>query len=416
MSEKRYYTAKEAAKLLGVSRSTLYAYVSRGLIRSEQAAGGERRQRRYYAEDIEKLRARKEGRRNPEKLAQDALHWGAPVLDSSITLIDNDNLYYRGQDVTRLAQESSVEEVAALLWTGAAENATHLFNPEALVSAERYEAMLLHMQMDGANLSALQELQTMLPAAMADDLSAYDLRPAIVAQTGARILRLMVSVVAGDNVPENLPLAEMLQQGICPHDEQATRLLNAALILMADHELNASSFAARIVASVRATPYAAVLAGLAALQGSKHGGETMHVEAFFRETGLEAKNAVPVLQQHLQRSGRVPGFGHRLYPAGDPRARVLVEMLREHYPDHPVMDFGSKLIETAQERLDAAPSADFALVLLAHVLGLDSEVPITLFALGRSIGWIGHSIEQYEQDRMIRPRARYTGSLPHDSA
>lgn len=413
MPEKRYYTAKEAAELLGVSRSTLYAYVSRGLIRSEQASGEERRQRRYYAEDIEKLRARKEGRRNPEKLAQDALHWGAPVMDSAITLIDNNRLYYRGQDVAHLARNDTVEQVAALIWTGDAENANPLFDPALQVSAQQYEAMLLQMQINGANFNSLQELQSFLPAAMADDLGAYDLRPAVVAQTGARILRLMVSVIAGD-VLETLPLAQMLQQGICPDDEHAVEMLNAALIVMADHELNASSFVSRIVASTRATPYAAVIAGLSALQGVKHGGETLHVEAFFQETGFQQERIAAVLQQHLQRSGRIPGFGHILYPEGDPRAQVLVELLREHYADHPYMTFGNTLIQAVQERLGDAPSVDFALVLLSHVLGLREDSPITLFALGRTIGWIGHAIEQYELNRMIRPRARYTGTLPED--
>jgi len=413
MPEKRYYTAKEAAELLGVSRSTLYAYVSRGLIRSEQAASGERRQRRYYAEDIEKLRARKEGRRNPEKLAQDALHWGTPVMDSAITLIDNNNLYYRGQAVAKLAREFTVEQVAALIWTGDIENAAHLFNSEQPILAQHYEAMLLHMQINGAKFNTLQELQSLLPAAMADDLGAYDLRPTAVAQTGARILRLMVSVVAGD-VPETLPLAQMLQQGICPDDDHAVDMLNAALIVMADHELNASSFVARTVASTRATPYAAVIAGLSALQGTKHGGETLHVEAFLQEIGFKKERISPVLQHHLQLNGRIPGFGHLLYPAGDPRAKVLVNMLQTHYAGHPTMVFGKALIEAVQDRLGQAPSVDFALVLLSHVLGLKEDAPITLFALGRSIGWIGHAIEQYEQDRMIRPRARYTGSLPED--
>lgn len=411
MSKKRYYTAKEAAEILGISQQTLYAYVSRGLIRSEQAAE-EKRQRRYYVEDIEKLLARKAGRRNPEMLAQDALHWGSPVLDSAITLIHDGNLYYRGYDVAELAQKYTVEQVASLIWTGSFDHATGLFDTTQAVSAQKYESMLLHMEMDGAQLSSLQEMQTFLPAAMADDLAAYDLRPQVVIQTGARILRLMVSIVAGD-VLEAQPLAQMLQQGLCPEDDRAIQLLSAAMVVMADHELNASSFAARVVASARANPYALVLAGLSALQGSRHGGETMHVQAFFQQTGYDVNNIATVMQSQLQLLGRVPGFGHRLYPGGDPRARILLGLLMETYPDHPVVTFAKTLLQIAQERLNEAPSADLALVLLTDVLGLDQDTPLTLFALGRSIGWIGHAIEQYEQDRMIRPRARYVGVPPN---
>lgn len=197
MPSKRYLKAKEAAELLNISISTLYAYVSRGLIRSEQSAEG-KRQRRYYAEDIEKLLARKEGRRNPEKLAKDALHWGAPVLDSAITLIDKDKLYYRGYDVEVLARENIIEEVVALIWTQDINSAKELFGID--VSAQKYEMMLLHMGMDGAALNTVQELQTFLPSAAADDLAAYDLRPKSVATTGARIMRLMASVAAGKSL------------------------------------------------------------------------------------------------------------------------------------------------------------------------------------------------------------------------
>src|SRR6185503_10200847 len=110
--------AKEATKLLGVNRATLYAYVSRGFIRSE-AVPGKPRERRYAREDVERLRMRAEERRNPEKTAENALRWGVPVLESSITLIDDGALYYRGHDVATLARERTIEEVASLIWTGA---------------------------------------------------------------------------------------------------------------------------------------------------------------------------------------------------------------------------------------------------------------------------------------------------------
>jgi citrate synthase len=406
---KRYLTAQQAAKTLAISLSTLYAYVSRGLIRSEQTGDG-KRQRRYYAEDVEKLLARREGRRNPETLAKDALHWGAPVLDSAITLIDGGKVYYRGKDVIELAHQHTVEQVAAFIWTGDMSKADSLFDMDVFVSAQKYEMMLLHMELDGAELTPLQELQTFLPLAAAEDKAAYDLRPASVAVVGARIMRLMTSVLAGD-VPENTSIASMLQMGWCPADERAKTLFNAVLIVIADHELNASSFAARVVASAGATPYAAVLGGLAALQGVKHGGATERVEAFLNEI-YAADKMRDALAARLRRGDTVPGFGHPLYPDGDPRAKLIIDLLNEHYADSTEIDRVNATIAAVQELVGDVPTVDAALVLLARVLGLPAGSPLTLFALGRTIGWIGHAIEQYERDRIIRPRARYIGEHP----
>lgn len=409
MPQKRYLKAKEAAEMLNISIATLYAYVSRGLIRSEQSSEG-KRQRRYYAEDVQKLMARKEGRRNPEKLAKDALHWGAPVLDSAITLIDRNRLYYRGYDIEKLARENKLEEVASLIWTHAIGNAERLFDLEQVISAKKYEVMLLHMGMDGAELSPIQELQSFLPAAAADDLTAYDLRPATVAITGARIMRLMASVAAGE-VPEDISIPAMLQNGWCPQDEKAIEIINAALIVTADHELNASSFAARVVASAGSTVYAAVLAGLAALQGVKHGGYTERVEALFNEID-SPENVSDILAARLRRGETIPGFGHELYSKNDPRARVLLQLLAENYTDSRELKIAQSVINTVDELIGEFPTVDTTLVIVSRVLNLPKGSALTLFALGRTIGWIGHAIEQYETDRLIRPRARYVGEHP----
>ncbi len=407
---KRYLSAKEAAKLLDISVATLYAYVSRGLIRSEQTAEG-KRQKRYYAEDIEKLVARKDGRRNPETLAKDALHWGAPVMDSAITLIESEQVYYRGYAVDQLARDSSVEDVAALIWLDDISKSKTLFDLDVYVSAQRYETMLLHMEIDGAELTPLQEFMTFLPSAAADDNLAYDLRSQTVAVTGARIMRLMASIAAGD-VPQNLTIPQMLQQGWCKNDERAIPVLNAALIVTADHELNASSFAARVVASAGSTPYAAVSAGLAALQGVKHGGYTERVEALFNEAS-NPKALQAIMQKRLRRGETIPGFGHRLYAGYDPRAKVLFAILEEHYQASPDFQFIKQAIDAAHNLIGEFPTIDTILVAVAHVLKLPAGSALALFALGRTMGWIGHAIEQYETDRLIRPRARYTGTHPN---
>jgi citrate synthase len=407
MKETRYLSAEEAAKELGVSHATLYAYVSRGLIRSE-STGSDKRARRYRAEDILRLKERKENRSNPQRVAASALHWGAPVLDSAITLIANGKLYYRGQDANILAQTRSVEEVAALIWTGDSDtNADALFGGSSQISL-RLREMLQSLN----DLTPVEKFHMMLPLKAVEDLAAYDLRPESVMSTGARILKLMALIASGrlDDTAEGT-LSEVIQGGWLPDSPEAEPLIRAALILCADHELNVSSFSARCVASAGSTPYSAVMAGLAALQGTRHGGHSERVEAFLREAG-SPEGARRVIAGRLKRGERIPGFGHRLYPDGDPRARALLEWTAQTYPDSPAVALANAVVQSTYELIGRHPALDFGLAALSQALRLPDGGAVALFAMGRTIGWIGHAVEQYAIDRMIRPRARYIGEQP----
>jgi citrate synthase len=411
MSNDRYMTAQEASEALDVSVNTIYAYVSRKLIRSESAGDG-KRNRRYLREDVEKLVTRRQARRNPDQLTHDALHWGAPVLESSITLIDNGKLYYRGIPIDEIVDTLTVEQVASLIWTGDIKHADNLFDHDLHPTAQKYETMLLHVEVDGANLVPIQTFQIVLPIAMADDVTSYDMRPDVIAVKGARILRLMTSVAAGD-IEERVLVSEMLHRGWCPDDKKSIRVFNTAMILCADHELNVSSFTARVVASAGATPYAVVNAGLSALQGVRHGGNTESVEAFFTEVGT-TKNIESVISARMRRgeSVIVPGFGHQLYPDGDPRAKILWDMLIDYYPESPDVALAQAIIKTVFDMLGEYPTIDFVLALIGRLYKLQSGSVLGIFALGRMIGWIGHAIEQYEEGQLIRPRARYIGNQP----
>ena len=401
---KRYLSADEAATTLGVNKATLYAYVSRGLIRSEETSS---RARRYLAEDVRKLTERKAARRDPAQVAQEALHWGTPLLDSALTLITDDGLYYRGRDALGLARTGTFEQVAALLWTGDSANAARLFSelPDWTDVLRRIDGGLAPMQ------------RITLALTLADDLVAYDLRPGAVARTGARILALAVAALTGrpTGQPTGQPVigsvAEHLQRAWRPDDPQAARLIEAALILCADHELNVSSFTARVVASAEANPYAVVTAGLAALGGFKHGGNTERVEAYLREVGSEERIAL-VTAERLRRGERIPGFGHSLYAQGDPRARTLLDLLHTTYPDAPETALALAAAELVSAMIGQQPNVDFALAALARAMQLPEGAPLMLFALGRMVGWIDHAIEQYASDALIRPRARYVGEPP----
>jgi citrate synthase len=181
-------------------------------------------------------------------------------------------------------------------------------------------------------------------------------------------------------------------------------LLRAALVLLADHELNASAFAVRVVASTGAPLHAAVIGGLAALLGPRHGGETARIEAFLDEAA--GQHPAEAIIRHLRRGDGLPGFGHMLYPEGDPRARALLDRLAAIYGADPWLD---RLVEAALAATGRHPTVDLALVVMTRRLGLPDGSALVLFALGRSVGWIAHALEQRATGRLIRPRARYTG-------
>jgi citrate synthase len=429
MDGARYMTAGEAAAELGIRLPTLYAYVSRGLIRSESGTveaggGGSKRTRRYHAEDVGRLKARREQRRDPTKAVEGALHWGEPLLDSAITLIADGRLYYRGWDVLALAERGSVEEVAALIWTGTPTAASTLFTGKGKDLPDRCRMAWPGLQ----GLAPVERLQAMLPLLAAEDPAAYDLRPEAVAATGARMLRWMVGLTSPPNpLPEagrgnrsamtemevRSPIVRTLQRVWGVEDTRAGALLNAALILCADHELNVSSFTARCVASAGASPYAAVLAGLAALQGVRHGGSTERVETFLAEVVANQSDAHAVIAGRLKRGEVVPGFGHPLYAGGDPRGRALLAWAAERFRTSAATHLASVVAEAGREILGQNPNVDLGLAVVARVLELPPGSALALFALGRTIGWIGHAIEQYATGRLIRPRARYVGVAPH---
>jgi citrate synthase len=397
-----WLSSDDASKCLGVSRTTLYAYVSRGLVRSSPSPGNTH-QRRYAAEDVERLRSRSEQRRDPGKTAERALHWGVPVLESSITLIDSDRLYYRGYDVCELARTRSVEEVAALLWTGSFDAGLFAGTPLHVVAGGK----------SAEDLPFVSRAQSMLPLVGAGDPLAYDLRPRAVAQTGWRIVNLLTSV-AVESAELEESIEETLHKRWTPKMPHAVELLRAALILCADHELNVSSFTARCVASAGSSPYAVVVAGLTAIEGAKHGGMSEKVESMFTDL-RRSRDVHKALADRLRRHEPIHGFGHRLYANGDPRAALLMELLARRFAKSPEVLFARSVAKAGEELTGDKPTIDFALVALARALKLDRGTALTIFALGRSIGWIGHAIEQYAKDEMIRPRARYVGDAPKGS-
>ena len=400
MGKKRHLTSSEAANALNVSPSTLYSYVSRGLIRSESSGAGKRK-RLYRSEDVERLKARKKARRNPGWEARRALYTGDPVLESAITLITDEGLYYRGQDVLHLAATESFERVAALIWTGDPRFRFSIPTKNPQDSKESWLGL--------RSLRPVERFQALLPVAEAEDFAAFDLRPEAVAVTGMRILWYMTGVATGENPLGGI--ARAVRSAWTSGTDGAAELINTTLVLFADHELNVSTFTARCAASAGATPYSAVCAGLAALRGYKHGAAHERVEGLFQEAESSG-NLEQTIVARLRRGERIPGFGHAVYRDVDPRARLLLEMLRERFPQSKDLELAQEIIDVTHQLVSDRYNIDLALTALVRVLNMPEGSGMALFALGRTAGWIGHAIEQYERDRLIRPRAKYVGLQP----
>ncbi len=265
-----WVTSREAARRLGISAATLYAYVSRGLLRSEAVDGS--RERRYRADDISRLKRRREVGRKAESIANHALDFGTPVLESALTLIEDGHLYYRGVDATGLARTASLEDVARLLWECDDK-------PFAVDNLPPLTTALRRAWLAAATLGPVDRCLVLLPAAAALDHPSWVEDRAAMLETGVRVLRLLTAAVTA-RPPSTLPVHQQLATAWRVPPEHAP-LLRAALVLSADHEFNASAFAARVVASTGANLYGAVMAGLAALNGPRHGGLTRRVASLF---------------------------------------------------------------------------------------------------------------------------------------
>lgn len=397
--QKDFLSAVEAAASLGVSIQTLYAYVSRGLIRSE-TADRKRRTKKYYQADVEALRQKKALRKNPTQAAERALDWGQPVLESAITHIQNGRLEYRGHDASALARSASFETVVNLLWQEAGHQP--ITYPQRLQLPELFKAIDTDLP-----LRNIDKFQILLPLYAARDLAGFDLSTTAVIQTGQKILSFMLKIVVGEDKPIE-SAAQTLRQAWLPDQPEIESLINMALILCADHELNVSAFTVRTVASAKSTPYAAVNAGLSALQGTLHGGHTERVVALMGEIGTPER-VDSTLASRLRRGEPIPGFHHPLYPNGDPRATLLFAAMAPHFSGTDPFKIAQHLIQAVDQSIQLKPTIDLALTTLTLSAKFPTDAALTLFAIGRTAGWLGHIMEQYQQDQLIRPRAKYVG-------
>jgi citrate synthase len=389
---KLHFTANEAAEFLNVSKATLYAYVSRGLARSEY--GTNQRSRIYHRLDLERLKQRKRIRQQPSAEMSSALHWGSPLLESSLTLISDGQVFYRGQEATALALSKTFLEVATWFWTGKWEVPAGF--PAMPAADRRNQEPILRFH------------QGLLRAAMTEPLG-YDFSPANLVENGIHILSTFLQILTQKPNPKVTETARELRKAWCPKKTEADEIINAALILCIDHELNVSSFTARVVCSAGTSIYEVVSAALCALRGSLHGGGIERATKLLIE--MQGVSSVrDFLLQRIRAGIEIPGFGHPLYPEGDPRAAKLFGLLNKHFAAdaRPWLE----VVACATKSLKRKPNIDLALAVCSLSLRLPSQAAFALFALGRSAGWIAHAAEQAQSGKLIRPRARYIGAMP----
>jgi len=375
--------ADQVLERLGIRPQTLYAYVSRGRIEAAAHPHDPRRSL-YRASDVAALAQKKARGRRAADVAAEAIAWGEPVLPSAITTVAGGRLWYRGRDAVELAEQGlTLENVGRLLRGG---------HGAALKSSRRPEPPVAD--------SARARLFLTLAARAGREPPARGRAPLALAMEAADLLEAVVDAATGQAGEGPAHARFAAAWGL---DTAGADLVRRTLVLLADHELNASTFAARVAASTGASLSAACLAGLSALSGPLHGGMAARVEAFVEEA--ERRDANHAVSARLARGASMPGFDHPLYPDGDPRAAALLTA----FEPPPLL---ADLRTTTETATGLLPNIDFALVTLARTLKLPADAPFILFATARSAGWAAHAIEQLQTGRLIRPRARYVGVAP----
>ena len=386
--------SEEAARRLGVKLPTLYAYVSRGLLTSQRAPDGKRSL--FDLGHVEALARRSRGGRQVEtRLA---------TVTTGITQLRDDGPSYRGRETAGLATVATYEEVAALLWE----------DDRAGWAPQRLDPPI---GVPGRDL-----LRWAVVMAGAGDALRADLRPAAVVRAAGRLIATMVDVLPvraagpvpglsldGDDGPRGGSVAARLSVRLAPGPvtPDMVRAVNAALVLLADHELATSTLAVRMAASTRADLYDAVLAGLGTFGGPLHGGASQLVHQLL----LDAAEAGPeaAADKALRWMNVLPGFGHTVYRDGDPRAGPLLELF-DQVADERQRQVLAAIMDLADTHDFPAPNVDLAIGAIAFATGMEAGAGQTIFGIARMAGWTAHYLEELAEPPLrFRARAIYAG-------
>jgi citrate synthase len=377
-SDENYLTTAEVARRLKVKPETIYAYVSRGQLTSVRARG--RRGSLFSAADVERLASRTVD--HPGVVER---------IESELSLLADEELYYRGHSVRDLATTQSVESVAQLLWTGRLEESEPFPAPPELVALAR---SAMDVAPPGARMT--DQLRIAVAVLGAGDPMRFDLAPESVVLAARRLLGVLIEALPGEAGEGTVGARLWPKLSTRPPE---SRVLEAAAILLADHGLAVSTVAARVAASARANLYSVVSAGLGALDGHYHGAATTLAYQFL---GRALRDPLEALSDQLRSGEPVPGFGHRIYQQRDPRAEALFELIA----DEPVME----TVRVITGQFAGFPNIDLAVAAMMHAYGFRPDAGEALFALARIIGWTAHALEEYAEPGLrFRALGVYTG-------
>ena len=372
MPKEKLLSALQACDALNISAQTLYAYVSRGLLRTTRHPNDSRK-KLYFSSDVDKLLIRQTRGRSRNEIARSTVDFGEPVLQSKISCIRDGEFFYRQINAVTLSQQASLEDVFELLCEASIKHKVRA-KKDIMVSA--YDQPLSRF------VEALSHYLSSNNGAFGNRRSAYQL------------LNLMVSnAIAQDKNNLDLAIHERLAKAWST-DSRAADLIRRALVLSADHELNASTYAVRVTASAGASLSACMLTGVSTLSGINHGGLTDLCLQWMRQS-----TAHNISNVDLSDDKPPPGFGHRLYPNGDPRA---TEILKHCAPPKA----WQRVVKQVANRFTLAqPTLDYGLATLEHQLKLPQGAGFSIFAIARTVGWLAHCFEQRKNGSLIRPRA-----------
>lgn len=399
----QWLTAEEVAERLNIKRETVYAYVSRGRLASRRSEDG--RGSVFDPLDVERLAARVKRSGRPGS--------GAP--ESEITLIQDGQLYYRGLNARRLAAERSFEDTAELLW-GSDRNRGHDWEPGP--DADRLGASVAELL--PPNTLPVDHLKVIASFLGALEPPGWEGSADVVAASARRLLMTMIAALPMHSEPVEWTgepvagrLVPYLWSRLCAREPSVSELraLSAALVVGADHDLATATMVVRTAARAGVDPGGIVRLGLDVGSGPVKGAAGLAIETFLRDVATRS-NVEGALARRLRQGEPVPGFGHVMYPDGDPRAAEVLDRLREADVDPERLATVEEVIDRQMRRGLPPPNAGFSLSALSYVTDMLPGAGEVIFVISRTAGWIAHAIEEYGSDPAPRLNSVYVGPRP----
>ncbi len=415
---KAYATAAEAMEILGVRRQTLYAYVSRGWIGSIPQPG--RKNRLYSRADLQRVQSRSQARAGHGAVAAAAMNWGEPIIPTSITEITPEGPRYRGRLAVDLARmRASFESVAELLWTGMWDDMTAPQWPVTKPWAELNQLTNSLASLQGSDQILEVFALVTLQLGVCRGSIAERVRSGRTLDAGRQIIQTLVGcfglatarkryvpMQSGQTVTQGLMQALSVETSSENHEA-----IESMLTLLADHELSPGTLSARVSASSGSTLHSCIASAICASSGVEVGRLYARVYEFL--AGESTKFALLKRAMELrERGAAVPGFVHPLYRDGDPRAKYLLEIVHRRGKQTRQLAAAYDFVQEMAQQHNLFPRHEIAVVMLTQAMGLPKQIPGALFVLARTAGWLAHVQEQRLSGTLMRPRARFVGTIP----